>query len=598
MAAPRLLLFLPAALIVAGQTPPPFDSRNTDIPHTDTHFSPKAFWRHASHGTLAQWEDRKRFLRAQILAAAGLDPLPPKTPLNPLFVKRIERDGYVIENVLVETLPGYYLGGNLYRPLGRRGRFPGVLLAHGHAQNGRLENTELASPPSFGISMARQGYAVFSYDMVGWNDTKQTIHEFGGPREAIWGFGPLGLQLWNSMRALDFLQSLDDVDPERIAMTGWSGGGTQTFVMTAVDDRVKVAAPVNMVSSVMQGGSPCENAPGLRFDTYNVEIAALAAPRPMILVSSPWDQSRHSHAEIYTPIRGIYYVYGKSHALEAVEVEAQHNYNRESREAVYRFFGKHLLNDTDATKFQERPMVIEKPAEMLALNGRNLPPDAKTYDGLFRFWREMAVAQTRQVHDLAELRRRLKTVLAVEMPGRLLTESAEGGTIIIGRADRRDRVPAKWYPGTGKPLLYVHEGGMAAAGNTTQVREAVAAKRPVLLIDAFQTGSAVAVRDRSARYFLTFNRSDDANRVQDILTSIAFLRRQSKEKIELKGTGKAGVWCLFAAAVSDGGLDLDADLSGFAGKDEDFLRGFYIPGIQRAGGLDAALRLTAALRRN
>ena len=228
---------------MAAQKPPPFDSRNVDIPDTDTHFQPKAFWRYASHGALDQWEERKRHLRGQIFSAAGLDPMPEKTPLNPRFVSRMERGDYSIENVLLETLPGYFLGGNLYRPLGRKGRFPGVLLAHGHARNGRLENTHLASPPSFGISMARQGYVVFSYDMVGWNDTKQTIHEFGGPRETLWAFGPLGLQLWNSTRVLDFLQSLPDVDPERIAMTGWSGGGTQTFLLTAVDDRVKVSLP-------------------------------------------------------------------------------------------------------------------------------------------------------------------------------------------------------------------------------------------------------------------------------------------------------------------------------------------------------------------
>jgi hypothetical protein len=118
------------------------------------------------------------------------------------------------------------------------------------------------------------------------------------------------------------------------------------------------------------------------------------------------------------------------------------------------------------------------------------------------------------------------------------------------------------------------------------------------MIDAFQTGSAVAVRDRSYRYFLTFNRSDDANRVQDILTSLAWLHKQSREKIELRGIGKAGVWCLFAAAVAGQDLDLKADLDGFAGTDDDFLHRFFVPGIQRAGGLHAAQRLTAAPGRN
>ena len=92
--------------------------------------------------------------------------------------------------------------------------------------------------------------------MVGYTDTTQTPHVFGGPREELWSFGPLGLQLWNSIRVIDFLQSLPDVDPDRIAATGASGGGTQTFLLTAVDDRVKVSAPVNMISAIMQGGSP------------------------------------------------------------------------------------------------------------------------------------------------------------------------------------------------------------------------------------------------------------------------------------------------------------------------------------------------------
>jgi hypothetical protein len=352
-----------------------------------------------------------------------------------------------------------------------------------------------------------------------------------------------------------------------------------------------------MVSSVMQGGSPCENAPGLRVDTYNVEIAALAAPRPMIIVSSPWDQSRNSNPEIYVPIRGIYYRYGMTHNVEAVVIEAPHNYNRDSREAVYKFFGKHLLNETDPAKFQERPMRLEKPEDMLALHGKKLPENAKNYDQLFAYWREMAARQSEQMRDLDALRLRMRYALAAEAPGRLLSEESDG-SLVIGRSDKRDRVPVEWHPGSGTPLLFVHEKGIAGARTDPEGATALKAKRPVLLSDAFQTGSAKEVRDRSGRYFLTFNTSDDANRVQDILTSIAFLQRQSKEKIELRGAGRSGVWCLFAAAVSETDLALRADLGGFTGKDEDFLSSFFVPGIQRAGGLEAAMRLTAKMRQN
>jgi hypothetical protein len=575
---------------------PPQDARNTEIPDTDTHFKPKAFWRHASHGTLDEWEQRKLFLRGQILSAAGLDPMPEKTPLNPQVFGRLEREGYTIEKVLLETLPGYFLAGNLYRPLGKSGRFPGVLRAHGHWRNGRLENTPLCSIPGFGINMARQGYVVFAYDMVGWNDTVQTPHEFGGAVEQLWGFGPLGLQLWNSTRALDFLQSLPEVDPEQIAMTGASGGGTQTFLLAAVDDRVKYSAPVNMVSAIMQGGSPCENAPNLRLNTYNVEITALMAPRPMILVSSPWDQSRNTPREEYIVIRGIYSLYGKAGNLENVEVEAQHNYNRESREAVYRFFGKQILRQADISQFSEKPFQVERNEDMLALHSRQLPKSALNYDRLFRNWRESAIRQTAQAGDQGVLRQRLAYALASEWPSRVVTEIS-GKNIVMGRAGRKDRVPGQWHPGKGSPLLLVHPDGAAAAGKTPHAQAVLAAGRPLLLIDAFQTGTAAAPRDRSHRYFLTFNKSDDANRVQDILTALAFLHSQTSERIELRGVGNAGIWCLFAASVARVETLLEADLDNFQARDEDFLGRFFVPSIQRAGGLDAALRLTEAFRR-
>ena len=354
---------------------------------------------------------------------------------------------------------------------------------------------------------------------------------------------------------------------------------------------------MNMVSAIMQGGSPCENAPNLRIDTHNVEIAALAAPRPMMVVSSAWDQSRNTPREEYVVIRGIYTLYGKVHDVENVDVEAQHNYNRDSREAVYRFFGKHFLNQTDAALYQEKPMNLEKPEDMLALHGRTLPENAKNYDELFRYWRESAARQSEQTLDLTVLRRRLRYALSADMPSQILSEQS-GDQFILGRPGRRDRVPAAWRPGKGSPLLFVHTDGAAAARKSPPTAAALAEGRPVLSIDAFQTGTAVAVRDRSSRYFLTFNKSDDANRVQDILTALAWLQKQTTDKIELRGTGKAGLWCLFAAAVAGLELTLRTDLDGFSGTDEEFLSQFFVPGIQRAGGLDAALRLTASMRKN
>ncbi len=113
----------------------------------------------------------------------------------------------------------------------------------------------------------------------------------------------------------------------------------------------------------------------------------------------------------------------------------------------------------------------------------------------------------------------------------------------------------------------------------------------VLLIDAFQTGAAVAPRPERAQYFLTFNKSDDANRVQDILTAIAYVRQQGRTQVRLVGLGRAGIWCVFAAAVAPLPIPVRTDLAQFTGTDDDFIRAFFVPGIQRAGGLAAARRL-------
>src|SRR5438477_3100547 len=171
---------------------PAQDSRVTEQPKTNTHIQMPAY------KTLAQWEARRAHLRRQILSAAGLLPMPVKQDLHPQIFGRIENQDYSIEKVLLETQPGYYLGGNLFRPLKSPppGGFPAVLSPHGHWVYGRLEHTTLASIPARCINLARQGYVVFAYDMVGYNDTIQTPHDFGGAKEDLGGFGPLALQLW------------------------------------------------------------------------------------------------------------------------------------------------------------------------------------------------------------------------------------------------------------------------------------------------------------------------------------------------------------------------------------------------------------------
>ncbi len=570
-----IALFLILLPFGAPAQVPATDIRNTRDAGTNTHFDIPHF------ATKAEWEKRRAELRSQILMSAGLDILPDRTPLTPRIFGKLDRGDYSIEKVLIQTMPGYWLGGNLYRPLGKQGKFPGIVSPHGHWKKGRLENTETGSIPARGISLARQGFVVFTYDMVGYNDTKQTSHDFAGPAEQLWAFGPLGLQLWNSIRALDFVQALPDVDSTRLAATGASGGATQTFLLSAVDDRVKFSSPVNMISAIMQGGSPCENAPGLRVGAINVEIGAMMAPRPMLMVAATGDWTKNTPREEYPAIRGIYKLYDAEPNLEMIQITAPHNYNKDSREAVYQFFGKKILALHDTANLKEGEIREEKDGDMLALAGLDLPAGALNYDRIFEQWKQMARRQAGGTWDASLIRRRLALAIGTEWP--TAVESARNGEkIVLSRKGVGDRVEGVWLDGQGQPAVVIHSGGNEAARNSEQVKALIAAHRPVLLIEPFHT-----TWDTSVKHYLTFHRSEDANRTQDIVTAIAYF---GKDKVELIGLEKAAVWTTFAAAVAERPVDLRANLANFRGSDQDYIDNYFVPGIQRVGGIMAVRR--------
>jgi dienelactone hydrolase len=564
-----------AALFVAtlGAQIPAIDSRNVAIRHTDFRFTmPK-------YATLEDWEARKAHLKRQILIAAGLFPLADRGPVHAEISGRITHAEYTIERVALETMPGYYLGGNLYRPLHPKGKVPAVLTPHGHWTYGRLENSATFSGQALGISLAKQGYVAYAYDMVGYNDTLQTEHAFHSPTYQLWSFSPLGLQLWNSIRALDFVESLPEVDSRRIAVTGASGGGTQTFLLAAVDERVSYAAPVNMVSFQMQGGCECENAPGLRIGTSNVEIAAMMAPRPMLLVSATGDWTKNVPREEYPAIRSIYELYQQPDNLAVVQFEAEHNYNRSSREAVYGFLAKHVSGRGEGGKVTEDDEVeIEPLLSMLVWQGRNLPSNAVTQEQLFDEWKEFGRRRMAAL-DAADRRQAILDTFHAEWPTKVLSER-RGEEIVLSRAGRGDHIPGVWLEGKGAVTLVVHPDGAEAARRDPRVSALVSAGRPVLLVDVFQTGKAVAARDLSGKFFLTFNASDDANRVQDILTALAFLDAQKAGKPAVLGIGKAGLWAMFAQAMAPVEVTLSGDMATFGSVDQDFLESLFVPGVQ------------------
>lgn len=564
-----------AALLAAGggtllggpgvQDPPPWQRRLEENSR-----SPEA------------WTARRAAIRRQILTAAGLWPEFERPPLRPVVFGRLERDGYTVEKVRLETLPGLHLTGNLYRPRGPRGPFPGVASPHGHWKHGRFNDTKDGSVPGRAITLARLGFVVFSYDMVGYGDFKQLPHKFADP---AWGTGLLGLQLWNSLRAVDFLESLPDVDPKRLGATGASGGGTQTFLLTAVDDRIACSAPVNMVAAEFQGGCSCENAPFLRIGLNNVEIAAAAAPRPLLLVSCTGDWTKNVPTLEGPAIQRAYRALGAEDRFRVVQFQAGHNYNQDSREAVYAWMARWLQGRPDAMKIPEPPFTVEK-REDLAVFG----PDHPVPEGAL---------------DAESLKTRLREKIRTQLESLRPRDAASLARFreLLGPALRiiltaRDPAPAEGGP-PRPPRVRVHA---VTEDDPADDRKEGPSAVVLRLRKQYEPEPADGGnREQHKNYPMTFFRTTAARQVQEILDALAALdRAPGVTEILLEGRGEAGIAALFAAALFPSGK-LRGVIADLEGTDEAAEGGWpgpwgHHPSLLRVGGLRTAAVLNAPRR--
>jgi hypothetical protein len=513
----------------------------------DDHFAPPVVT------TRAAWQQRAEYLRQHVLASAGLLPMPEKTPLAPVVFGEIAHPDYRVSKVYFESLPGFFVTGNLYRPAGD-GPFPAILSPHGHWAYGRLENTATASVPGRAINLARQGFVVFTYDAIGYNDSRQLTHTFDGRRERLWGLSLGGLQLWNSIRSLDFLESLPYVKRDAIGATGASGGGTQTFLVAAVDSRVKVAAPVNMISLEMQGGCLCENLPGLRVDTTNVEIAATIAPRPLLMVSATGDWTHATLESEYPAVRRFYELLGDESRVQAIRFDAPHNYNRDSREAVYAWMARWLQHAPADVKRPDKSFEPDPLPDLLVFHQRPLPANAVTAAQLTDNW---IAAARRQLTsgNRSDVESALRHVLGFSSEAAAPPNAKASRTVLLTAAD------------ADLERRLTRAGFLARQVRFTSFDDLAAGK---------------------VKHFETYNRTPASQRVADIVSAA----RESPGAI-LVAEGDAALAGLLASAVvplSVSVLDVgDFDTS----SDDMFLARLYVPGLRRAGDLQTAARLAA-----
>jgi hypothetical protein len=324
----------------------------------------------SQYSTLAEWEKRKAELKPCMLESLQLSKLPPAPASKPIITPKRKFDGYTVENIAIEILPGVWINGSLYKPSKYKGKIPVILNPDGHWEKQRYRpDCQYRC-----AALAKMGAMAFSYDLFAWGES---LLQFEVPdhRRSL----SMTIQALGSIRILDYLLSLKDADTARVAMTGGSGAGSHTVLMTALDDRIKVSAPVVSLSSYFYGGCPCESGMPVHNcggHTDNVEIAAMAAPRPQLIVSDgkDWTDRMPEHDFLY--LQKMYGWYNSASQVENVHLKEEgHDFGINKRAAVYEFMAKHLglnikaIQDASG-KIDESKITIE-PEQALYVFGKN-----------------------------------------------------------------------------------------------------------------------------------------------------------------------------------------------------------------------------------
>ena len=619
------------------------------------------------------WDRRASQVRQRILVSQGLWPMPTKTDLKAQIYGRIDRGDYTVEKVHFESAPGFFVTGNLYRPKkAAGGKAPGVLFAHGHWADARLSqatDSELRNEIATGqerfleggksrfqsmcVQLARMGCVVWQWDMLGDSDSqqlsRQLVHSFAKQRPEMnttenWGlFSPqaethlqsiMGLQTWNAVRSLDFLLELPEVDPQRVAITGASGGGTQTMLLAAIDPRISLSFSAVMVSTAMQGGCTCENASLLRVGTGNVEFAGLFAPKPQGMTTAD-DWTKEMSTKGFPELKRLYGLLGAPNQVMLQRGEHfPHNYNAVSRAAFYNWINRHFhLGQQEPVL--ERDYTVSTRAELSVWDAEHPAPKAADPEferALLKLW---SGDSDQQLENLAsgspdQYRQVLKAGWDVVLDARdpapsgsiawVLKDKLDRGSWIqmaglLRNGSRHEEIPVVfcypkqwnnktvvWLTSEGKSGLYAADGSLIPA-----VQKLVDGGSTVVGLDLLHQGESsvdgqpltrmprVKNPRESAAYTFGYNPAVFTHRVHDVLTAVQYIRGHEKPSSQVSLVALDATAPIAAAARAQSGKMVDRvalHLGEFRfGRVLDLHSPDFLPGGAKYGDVDGLITL-------
>lgn len=515
-----------------------------------------------SRDGIARYQARRK---AFLDGAFGRPPV--EAPLNPRITGRSKRDGFSVENLIIESLPGYHVTANVYRPDGR-GPFPGVLLPCGHSANGKAyESYQKAA-----ILLARHGFVVLCFDPVGQGERRQLIGPDPGPIQRRSEHNDLGvapillghtlgaMMVWDGMRCLDYLCARPDVDATRIGCTGNSGGGNLTSFLMAFDDRIVAAAPgCFMTTHRLKNEKP---GPGdaeqnlfaqIREGFDHPDFMIVRAPKPTLILAATRDfVPIEGTWEAFRQAKRVYAQLGHPERIDLIEANEKHGFTKRLREGVVRFFAR-WLQGRSIEAFEPEDVPTLPDAELQATErGQVLwMKDARSILDVFsETERRLAGARSAPTRDLVRKTTGIRKLESLPAPA----VEEVGGDVprkLVLRPEPGIATPGLHWPvGDRTPVLLAPDKGMNAA--VELARRLHAQGSPVLIVEVRDTGET---RTRNWRFHgadshigQMLGRSWLAMRAEDLLVSARWLAEaEGRTPVRLHAHGEVAPAALHAA---------------------------------------------------